>query len=203
KSYEGYALFITKKGTVKKTKLEEYSNERQNGIRAITLDEGDEVINVLRTNGTNEILLATKQGQAVRCNENNIRDMGRTATGVRGIWLQENDAVIGAELAQPGTTILTVTELGYGKRSPIEDYRLTNRGGSGVINIKITEKNGPVAAITTVTEDEEVLFMTTQGQAIRVPVNNISSIGRNTQGVRIMRLNDKDKVNTIAKIGKE
>src|SRR3989344_2347060 len=161
KSYEGYALFTTKKGTVKKTKLKEYSNERNSGIIAISLDEEDEVINVLHTNGNQELLLATKQGQAVRCNEQTIRDMGRTATGVRGIWLQEHDEVIGAELAQPGTTILTITELGYGKRTPIEDYRLTNRGGSGVINIKITEKNGPVAGITTVTEDEEVLFMTT------------------------------------------
>ncbi|HLD12822.1 MAG TPA: DNA gyrase subunit A [Candidatus Nanoarchaeia archaeon] len=202
KSYEGYALFTTKKGTVKKTKLKEYSNERNSGIIAISLDEEDEVINVLHTNGNQELLLATKQGQAVRCNEQTIRDMGRTATGVRGIWLQEHDEVIGAELAQPGTTILTITELGYGKRTPIEDYRLTNRGGSGVINIKITEKNGPVAGITTVTEDEEVLFMTTQGQAIRVPVNNISSIGRNTQGVRIMKLNEGDKVNAIAKIEK-
>ncbi|MEK6812770.1 MAG: DNA gyrase C-terminal beta-propeller domain-containing protein, partial [Nanoarchaeota archaeon] len=197
----GNLFFVTKKGTVKRTRLEEFSNPRRGGIVALNLREQDELITVLHTSGNQEILLASKEGQAVRFNEEKVSIVGRQAAGVRGMHVLENDAVVGAEAVIPGTSLLTVTEQGYGKRTLIDEYRLTNRGGTGVTNIKITEKNGKVAGVLSVTDADEILCMTKQGQAIRIPAKEISVIGRNTQGVRIMRLDEHDKVNAVAKVG--
>ncbi|MEK6904221.1 MAG: DNA gyrase subunit A, partial [Nanoarchaeota archaeon] len=197
----GYLMFVTKEGTVKRTALGEYANPRKGGIIAVNLKDKDELVSVLLTSGNDEIILASKQGQAVRFNEKDVTIMGRQATGVRGMKIMGADGVVGAETAVSNSTILTVTELGYGKRTLIDDYRLIRRGGSGVINIK-TDK-GKVAGIKTVFDDDELLFMTQKGQAIRVSAKDISVIGRNTQGVRIMKLDADDKVNTVAKVEKD
>lgn len=197
---EKYLVMITKKGVVKKTSLEAYSHPRQGGIRAITLDEGDDLVNVLLTDGKCQILIATKQGQAVKFHEEDARAIGRTSRGVRGISLKGDDVVIGAVIADESKTLLTVTENGYGKRTPISEYRLINRGGSGVINIQCTERNGNVIAINEVNDEDELMFISKNGIIIRTRAKDISSIGRNTQGVRLMRLEADDKVVAAAKI---
>ncbi|MEM3127268.1 MAG: DNA gyrase C-terminal beta-propeller domain-containing protein, partial [Candidatus Woesearchaeota archaeon] len=194
-----YLLFCTKKGIVKKTALEEYSNPRKGGIIAVLLDEGDDLIDVKLASGADEIIIATKNGNAVRFSEQDVRPTGRATHGVIGITLKE-DQVIGMVNTNEGKSLLTVTELGYGKRTPVDDYRLISRGGVGVINIKITDKNGKVAAIKAVNENDQIMLVTKQGIAIRVPVNQISEIGRNTQGVRIIKLEQGDNVTACAKI---
>lgn len=199
----GYLMFVTKNGIAKRTELKEYSNPRRGGIRALNLKDNDELMSVLLTSGENEIIIASRQGQAVRFNEKDVSVMGRQASGVRGMKIMGADGVVGAEAAVNSSTILTITELGYGKRTDVSDYRLTRRGGLGVINLKITEKNGKVAGIKTVFDGDELLFMTQKGQAIRVSAKDISVIGRNTQGVRIMRLEEGDKINAVAKVEKE
>ncbi len=193
-----YLFLVTKQGTVKKTPLSEFSNPRKGGIIAVTLTEGDELMAVELTNGKQEIIIATKEGLAIRFNEQDVRPMGRTAQGVIGIRLREKDEVIGAVLAQHDKTLLTVTELGYGKRSAFEEYSTIRRGGVGVINIKVTDKNGKAVAIKTVKDDDQLLLITQSGIAIRVPANQISVIGRNTQGVRIIKLEENDQVTSVA-----
>ncbi|MBI4152158.1 DNA gyrase subunit A [Candidatus Woesearchaeota archaeon] len=197
---EGYLFMATKKGTVKKTALQEFSNPRRGGIRAINLDEEDTLVNVRYTTGNQEIILATKGGQANRFNEEDVRPMGRTAHGVRGIRLEKEDEVIGMLAAEEGREILTLTEKGCGKRTPVSEYRLCNRGGKGVTNIKITDKNGPVQAIMLVDGSEELMLISRQGIGIRLKCAEISSIGRVTQGVRVMRLNEGDRLAAAAKI---
>jgi DNA gyrase subunit A len=189
---------VTKQGTVKKTPLSEFSNPRKGGIIAVTLTEKDELIATLLTDGKQDVIIATKEGNAIRFNENDVRSMGRTAQGVIGIRLREQDDVIDAVLAEPGKSLLTITELGYGKRSAFEDYSVIKRGGMGVINIKVTDKNGKAVAIKTVKDDDEMLIITQNGIAIRTPANQISVIGRNTQGVRVIKLDDGDKVTSVA-----
>ncbi len=193
-----YLFLVTKQGIVKKTPLSEFSNPRKGGIIAVTLGEGDELMAVELTDGKQDIIIATASGLAIRFNEQDVRPMGRTAQGVIGIRLREKDAVIGAVLAQTGKTLLTVTELGYGKRSAFEEYSTIKRGGIGVISIKVTDKNGPAVAIQTVKDDDELLLITQSGIAIRVPANQISVIGRNTQGVRIIKLGEGDRVTSVA-----
>ncbi|MFH1181591.1 MAG: DNA gyrase subunit A [Candidatus Woesearchaeota archaeon] len=191
---EGLNLVMaTRKGIVKKTGLMAYSNPRKGGIIAITLDENDKLINVVLTDGSNQIILATKEGMAVRFNESDIRSTGRSARGVFGIRLRE-DEVIGLVIADEAKSLLTVTENGYGKRSPIEDYRLINRGGYGVINIQANDRNGKVVAVMSVSESDALVFISRRGIMIKVPASGISVIGRNTQGARIMRLEADDKV---------
>ncbi len=197
---EGYLFMATKLGTVKKTELMEFSNPRKGGIRAIGLDESDTLIGVKYTSGNQEIILATKYGAANRFNEADVRSMGRTAGGVRGIRLDEGDEVIGMLAADEGMNILTITEKGYGKRTPVADYRLCNRGGKGVTNIKITDKNGPVKAVMLVNGKEEIMVVSREGQGIRMRCADISIIGRATQGVRIMRLDESDAVAAAAMI---
>jgi DNA gyrase subunit A len=197
---EGYLFMGTMKGTVKKTSLMDFSRPRKGGIRAISLDEGDELIRVRYTVGDSEILLATKMGSANRFKESDVRPMGRTARGVRGMRLRPGDEVIGMLAAEPGLKLLTITEKGYGKRTPVEDYRLCNRGGKGVTNIKITEKNGPVKAVMLVEGNEELMLVSKNGIGIRIKVSGISLIGRATQGVRVMRMNEGDSVAAAAKI---
>lgn len=197
-----YLVMATKNGTIKKTQLSAYSNPRKGGIIAITLEEGDELISVKMTDGSQQIILATRKGSAVRFNESDIRITGRSAKGVRGIKLRE-DAVIGMVVAEEPKSLLTVCEKGYGKRTPISDYRLINRGGYGVINIQTTERNGTVVGIASVSDDDELIFISRNGIMIRVPSKDISVIGRNTQGARIMRLGDNDAVVAVAKVAKE
>ncbi len=197
---EGYLFMATKKGVVKKTELMEFSNPRKGGIRAISLDENDSLVGVKYTAGSQEIILATKEGQANRFNENAVRSMGRTATGVRGIRLETTDEVIGMLAAEEGMNILTLTEKGYGKRTPVSEYRLCNRGGKGVTNIKITDKNGPVQTVMLVNGKEELMLISKQGVGIRMKCSEINIIGRATQGVRVMRLSENDGLAAAAKI---
>jgi DNA gyrase subunit A len=194
-----YLVFATKKGMIKKTALKEYSNPRKGGIIAINLREDDDLINVSMTNGSEEIMIATKDGRAVRFKEGDVSVVGRNSIGVRGINIKESE-VIGMEICSREPYILTVTEKGYGKMSEVQDYRLINRGGSGVINIKITEKNGVVTGIKSLNKEEDIIFITKAGIIIRTPASGISIIGRNTQGVRVMRLNDNDELIAIEKI---
>lgn len=195
-----YLLMATKKGTAKKTSLKAYSKPRKGGIIAITLDGEDKLVDVRKTDGNQEVILATKNGSAVRFNEKAVRAAGRAAQGVRGILLRGDDEVVGMVLASDDKTLLTVTENGFGKRTPVNDYRLTNRGGSGVINIQCTGRNGKVASINSVQDGDDVMVVSKNGITIRIPVSNLSIIGRNTQGFRVMRLSQQDRVVSTTKI---
>ena len=199
---EHFLVMATKKGTIKKTNLVAYSNPRKTGIIAITLDPDDDLIDVMLTNGAQQCILATKDGMALRFEESKVRSTGRSAMGVKGITLRD-DEVIGAVVASDEKTLLTLTEHGYGKRTAVSDYRLTNRGGVGVRNIICSERNGKAIAIKPVTDKDEVMFISQKGNIIRVPAKGISVIGRNTQGVRLIKLEEGDKAVSIAKIAKE
>jgi DNA gyrase subunit A len=200
---ERFLIMGTKKGITKKTKLIAYSNPRRGGIIAITLDKDDSLINVKLTDGTKQIILATKNGAAVRFKEEDVRATGRSAQGVRGIRLKDNDEVIGMVVADDQKTLLTVTENGYGKRTRVIDYRLISRGGLGVRNIICSERNGKVVSINSVSDNDDIMFISQRGIVIRVPVSDISVIGRATQGFRLMRLVEGDKVVATTKIVKE
>ncbi|MFT4311613.1 MAG: DNA gyrase subunit A [Candidatus Woesearchaeota archaeon] len=195
-----YLVLCTKKGTVKKSSLQSYARPRAGGIRAIVLNEGDELIRAVMTNGEDQLLIATKNGLAVRFHEKDARELGRVSQGVRGIRLQENDHVIDMVVAAEDKTLLTITENGYGKRTPIPEYRLIGRGGKGVININCSQRNGPVVAIKVVDDETGLLFISQKGIVMRTRADQISVIGRNTQGVRIMRLDEDDIVVACARI---
>ncbi|KYK25775.1 DNA gyrase subunit A [Euryarchaeota archaeon SM23-78] len=195
-----YLLFATKNGLVKKTKLSAYSRPRKGGIIAINLNPGDEVIEVVLTDGHQKILVASSNGQAVKFFEADARPIGRGSFGVRGIRLGKDDKVIGMIIARDDETVLTITENGYGKRTMMEEYRLISRGGKGVRNIICSPRNGKVVCIRAVKDEDEIMVVSKKGILIRVPVINISVIGRNTQGVRIMKLDPGDKVVSVAKI---
>jgi len=195
-----YLLMATKKGIIKKTDLAAYSRPRANGIRAINLDSNDELINAALTDGTKNILLATRNGMAVKFSEKDARPIGRTSRGVRGIRLKAGDYVIGMIIADDNKALLTITENGYGKRTLIDNYRLINRGGHGVINIQCSERNGKVVSINSVNDNDELILISRRGIVIRMLANGISLIGRNTQGVRLMRLSNDDNVVSAAKI---
>jgi len=201
--FEGFLAMVTKRGIIKKTALEHFSNPRRGGIVALSLDEGDELIDVIWTDGTKQLIIATKNGQAVRFQEEDVRPVGRTARGVRGIRLKGSDDVIGMVLAENDKTLLTVTENGYGKRTKIDEYRLISRGGSGVKNIICSKRNGKVVAIKSVEDSDELMLISKYGIMIRVPAKDISVVGRATQGVIIMDLDEGDKVAAVAKIVKE
>ncbi len=192
-----YLFFVTKNGTVKKTSLEEFSNPRKGGIIALGIDEGDSLISVLLTDGKKDIIIATEEGMAIRFNEDDVRVMGRTAYGVIGIKLKDTN-VVGAVVADETKTLLSITEKGYGKRTPISEYRLIGRGGVGVINFNITDKTGKVVAVKEVVPDDGLMLISKNGIIIRTKVGQISEIGRNTQGVRVMRLDDGDEVMSAA-----
>ncbi|MBU90202.1 DNA gyrase subunit A [Candidatus Woesearchaeota archaeon] len=198
-----FLIMATRNGTIKKTNLASYSNPRKGGIVAITLDSNDSLINVKLTDGNKEIILATRSGIAVKFNENNVRPTGRSSQGVRGIRLSENDNIIGMVVATDEKTLLTVTENGYGKRTKISEYRLISRGGSGVRNIICSERNGKVVAINSVADQDEIMLISKRGITIRVPVSQVSVIGRATQGVRLIKLEESDKLVSVAKIIKE
>ena len=189
-----YLMFVTRNGLLKKTALSAYANVRNNGIIALNLEDGDTLVNVLLTDGKATILLASADGMAVRCSEDEVRAMGRGSTGVYGIRLEKGDAVVGAVLSGENETILAVTEHGYGKRTPPDEYRHISRGGKGVINIITSERNGKVVAVSSVRDDQDVMLISKNGVTIRTPTTGISVIGRNTQGVRLMRLESGDRV---------
>ena len=182
-----YLFFVTKNGTVKRISQASLKNLRNIGIRAITLDEGDELISVMPTEGDENIMIATRNGLAIRFPESNVRVMGRTAVGVRGIRLREDDVVVGAGSSSEGEEILSITEKGFGKRTDVGEYRYQSRGGFGVTNHKVTEKTGPVASVKLVRPGQDILIVTDDGTMIRVAVENISQYGRSSQGVRVMR----------------
>jgi DNA gyrase subunit A len=198
-----FVVMITRKGTIKKTSLEAYSRPRQNGINAINIVEGDELIEAKLTNGKSEILIGVRSGRAIRFPEDTVRDMGRNATGVRAISLdKDNDAVVGMVIINDieNTDILVVSENGFGKRSDVSEYRITNRGGKGVKTIQITDKTGSLIAIREVNDTDDLMIMTKEGITIRMPVDEIREAGRATQGVRLIRLRDSDAIASITRI---
>jgi DNA gyrase subunit A len=202
-SEDASLILATKNGIVKKSSLMDYSRPRSGGIKGIVLDEDDNLIHALLSDGSAQIIIATKQGMAIRFDENDVREIGRVSRGVRGIALNEGDEVVSMIEAEPERTVLTVTEHGYGKRTPVEEYRLINRGGKGVINIQTSERNGNVVAVRAVDDERGVVLISEKGIIIRTRADQISVIGRNTQGVRIMRLEEDDKVAGISVITPE
>jgi len=199
---ENYIVMCTRQGTIKKTSLEAYSRPRANGINAITIHEGDTLLEAILTNGTSELLMGLKSGRAIRFNESTVRPMGRTAAGVRGVRLANaEDEVIGMISVRDNlSTVLVVSEQGFGKRSEIEDYRVTNRGGKGVKTINVTEKTGNLIAIKDVTNTDDLMIINRSGITIRISVNEMRVMGRATQGVRLIRLGDTDKIASITKL---
>ena len=195
-----FLVMVTKKGTIKKTVLSAYSHVRRGGINAINLVKGDKLMAVKMTDGNNDIIIGTKSGLAVRFEEQKVRGMGRTSTGVRGIRLKPDDEVIGFIVVKSVSTLLVVTDKGFGKRSNIGDYRVTNRGGKGVITIKTGEKNGNLIALMEVNDKDELVIITNKGMVIRQGVKAIRVMGRNTQGVRVIRLKEGDSIADIAKV---
>lgn len=198
-----YLIMLTEQGTVKKTVLDAYSNVRRGGIQAINLGKGDRLIEVKITDGTQDIMIGTHSGMAIRFNEADVRNMGRTATGVRGIKLGKDDYVIGGISIKQATTILVATDKGFGKRSDLNDYRITKRGGKGVITVRTGDKNGKMISLMQVNDNDELVIMTVKGMVIRQGVSNIRVMGRATQGVRLIKLNEGDKIADIARVMSE
>ncbi|MFQ5665750.1 MAG: DNA gyrase subunit A [Candidatus Binatia bacterium] len=198
-----YVAFATKGGTVKKTDLMAYANPRRAGIIAINLDDGDEVIGVRLTDGQQELILSTRNGQAIRFREEEVRPMGRAAAGVRGVRLSPGDSVVAIDVVSPGATLLAVAEHGIGKRTELTEYPVQSRGGKGVITMKTTEKTGLVVGVRLVTDDDDIMVVTNGGKVIRTPVKGISVIGRNTQGVRLIELAEGEKVVGVARLAEK
>jgi DNA gyrase subunit A len=198
-----FVVMGTRRGTVKKTELSAFSNPRAGGIIAMGIEEGDAVMGVQLSDGDSEIFIGTRDGMAIRFHESGVRPMGRTAYGVRGIQIREGDEVVAMEVVKPGGTLLTVTEKGYAKRTDLEEYRVQSRGGLGLKNVEITDRNGKVVGIAQVHENEELLVITQQGKILRTPVREIRTIGRATQGVRVMELDGDDTVVSVALVESE
>jgi DNA gyrase subunit A len=203
-----YLLFGTKKGVVKKTSLEAYSRPRQNGVNAITIREDDQVIQVRLTDGNSEVLLANRNGRAIRFNEQKVREMGRTATGVRGMTLDDDieDEIVGMICIKPSDNenVLVVSQQGYGKRSELDDYRITNRGGKGVKTINITEKTGKLVTLKNVTDDNDLMIINKSGITLRMKVADMRVMGRATQGVRLINLEKRnDEIASVCKVQSE
>ncbi|RLD46122.1 MAG: DNA gyrase subunit A [Bacteroidetes bacterium] len=198
-----YIVMGTKKGIIKKTSVEAYSRPRQNGINAITIREGDELLEARLTNGSNDIMIAIKSGRAIRFPESKVRSMGRTAAGVRGINMADTDEVIGLiTIADDESNVLVVSENGYGKRSSVDDYRITNRGGKGVKTINVTEKTGSLIAIKDVTDEDDLMIINRSGIVIRLSIDQLRVMGRATQGVRLIKVGEKDFIAAVAKVKK-
>jgi len=196
-----FIILCTKKGIIKKTSLEAYSRPRQNGVNAITIREGDQLLEARLTGGNHEIMMAIKSGKAIRFNESIVRAIGRTASGVRGVSLSENDEVIGMICVEnESEDVMVVSENGFGKRSSIEDYRITNRGGKGVKTINITEKTGSLVAIKSVTDEDDLMIITENGLTIRIPVKSVRLMGRAAQGVKLINLKEGDKIASVARV---
>jgi DNA gyrase subunit A len=198
-----FLLFATRRGTVKKTVLSAYGNVRATGINAINIEDGDQLIDVQITDGTNDIVLATRSGMSIRFHEKDVREMGRATTGVKGIEIDADDAVIGMVVVRREATLLVVTEHGLGKRSELGDYRVQHRSGKGIITLKRTDRTGDVVALKEVIPDDELMVITRGGVIIRLPVNDIRVIGRNTQGVKMINLDAGDTVQDVARVVNE
>lgn len=196
----GYIILATKSGIIKKTELTAYSRPRRGGIVAATVRENDELLSAGLTTGENDVILVTKNGFSIRFNEREVRDMGRSAAGVKGITLRKDDEVIGMVIVKREDTLLTICENGLGKRSNVSDYRTQSRGGKGIIAMKVNEKTGPLVAVLEVVDNEDIIIITSNGVVIRQHISKISVIGRNTQGVRLIRLDEKDHIGDVAKI---
>ena len=197
---EHYLFFATRMGTVKKTKISEYSNIRAGGLIAIGLEEEDELVGVRRTGGGSEIIMVSARGQAIRFQEKDVRFMGRSAHGVRGMNLDRDDVVIGMDVADDTADLLVITDQGFGKRTPVKDYRLTGRGGKGVRTMNLTRRNGNLVGVKSVHEDDELILITANGVLIRTPVREVSQQGRDTQGVTVQRMDEGDKVVALAQV---
>src|SRR4029077_7977357 len=194
KGKETYLLMCTQQGTIKSTPLVEFANPRRGGIIAIKLDEGDDVIAGKHTDGKSQIIIGTRKGIAIRFKEDEVRPIGRAGKGVRGIRLEKDDVVVGMEAVGPKDIFLTATENGYGKRTRVEEYRLQARGGKGVRNIKTTDRNGDVVGIKKANDEDGIMLMTARGMSIRLAAKDVSLIGRNVQGVRLLRQEQDDKL---------
>jgi DNA gyrase subunit A len=198
-----YVLMATRQGVIKKTDLMSYSHPRTGGIIALTLDEKDQLISACLTDGTKEVLLSSREGKAIRCAEEDVRDMGRTARGVKGLTLGKNDFLVSMDILSPGTvgsSILSVTENGFGKRSPVEDYRLQSRGGKGIITVKTTARNGKLVGTQQITDQDEVMLITDRGKIIRLRCGEIRLSSRNTQGVKLIELESGERVMAVARL---
>jgi DNA gyrase subunit A len=195
-----YLMMVTKNGTIKKTALTAYANPRKGGIIGMGLEKDDCLVEVQLTSGEDEMLIATKEGKAIRFKESQVRDMGRGAKGVKGMSLGKKDAVIAMQVVKADQTVLTITGQGFGKRTPFKEYRLQSRGGKGIINIKVTGKNGEAVGLKTVSDKDELMLITEKGMIVRSPVKDIRTTGRSTQGVRLMKLDSGDVLSSVAKI---
>ena len=196
----GYIVIATKSGIIKKTDLSAYSRPRKGGIIAATIRENDELLSAAVSTGSNDIILVTRNGYSIRFNERGVRDMGRSAAGVKGITLRSGDQVIGMVVVKREDTLLTISEKGLGKRSNVSDYRTQGRGGKGIIAMKVNEKTGHLVAVLEVVDNEDIILITENGVVIRQHIGKISVIGRNTQGVKLIRLDKNDKIGDVAKI---
>jgi DNA gyrase subunit A len=190
----------TKRGVIKKTELSAFSNPRAGGIIAMGVEEGDAVIAVNISDGKGEIFIGTRDGMSIRFNEDDVRSMGRTAYGVRGISLRDDDEVVAMAVLSPGGTILSVTEQGYGKRTELDEYRVQSRGGIGIINIQTSDRNGKVIGVIQVSDDDELMLITQQGKILRMASKDIRTIGRSTQGVRLIDIEGDDRAVSIARL---
>jgi DNA gyrase subunit A len=195
-----YLVFATRRGLIKKTDLRQYATPRQSGLIAIALEEGDEVVGVRLTDGSNEVILSTADGQAIRFEEQEVRAMGRATYGVVGMKLEADDQIVAIDLVEPEGTLLAVSDRGYGKRTGMDEYRKTHRGGKGIITMKTTEKTGKVIAVHMVHEDEQLMLVTSGGKLIRFRAAEIRIIGRNTQGVRLIDVEEGEHVASVARL---
>jgi len=195
-----FVVMGTRKGVIKKTDLSLFRHPRAGGIIAMGVEDGDSVIAVELSDGKEQIFLGTRDGMAIRFEEGDVRSMGRTAYGVRGISLRDDDEVVAMEVVREGATMLTVTQNGYGKRTELEEYRVQSRGGIGIINIQTSDRNGKVVGIAYVHDDDELMFITQQGKVLRTVARDVRSIGRATQGVRLIGMEEGDQVVSVAKL---
>jgi DNA gyrase subunit A len=200
---ENFVFFATEKGVVKKTPLSAFSRPRPSGIQAIKLDANDSLVKASLSTGNDQIVLGTRDGMACRFNEDDVRAMGRSARGVRGIDLKPGDVVVDMAVIRPGMSLLTICERGYGKRTDIDAYRLTRRGSKGVINIKTTDRNGPVVALRAVTDENALMLITAKGILLKMSLDQLRDIGRPTQGVRLIRVDDDDRLVAVARVASE
>ena len=198
-----FITFVTKRGTIKKTSLEAYSNPRSGGIIAIHLDDEDELISTKLTDGKQFLFIGTKMGKAIHFPENQIREMGRTARGIRGIKISKEDEVVGVEVVAPHTQILTVTANGYGKRTQASEYRTQNRGGSGIFTVKRTQRTGDVIGIKIVADEDDLMLISNKGKIIRLQAMDIPVQGRSTQGVRLITLEEGERVVAVARLAEK
>jgi DNA gyrase subunit A len=198
-----FIVMATRRGVIKKTELSAFSNPRAGGIIAMGVEEGDSVITARISDGSSEIFIGTRSGMAIRFAEGDVRAMGRSAYGVRGISLRDDDEAVAMEVLVPGGTILSVTERGYGKRTELDEYRVQSRGGLGIINIQTSERNGKVVGIAQVTGEDELMLITQQGKILRMASSNIRSIGRATQGVRLIEIEGEDRAVSIARLAEK